>query len=117
MPALSMVGLMVEAADVLMPASSMVGLMSSPLTAAPAPQFCACGATTCRASGHGVVGESTLASRASNTLAPSLSPRALTHAAASWPAVPPAPADASWLICDWVSMSPCWVSSGHTPAG
>jgi len=78
-----------------------------------------CGATTCRASGHGVVGESNLASRASNTLAPSLSPRALTHAAASWPAVPPASADASGLICDWVFvfMSPGWVSSGHAPAG
>jgi len=57
-----------------------------------------------------------LASRASHTLAPSHLPRALTHAAASWPAVPPTSDDASGLICGWRFMSP-WVWSGHKPAG
>ena len=58
-----------------------------------------------------------LASRASRTRSPSHLPRALTHAAAPWPAVPPASADASGLRSDWAFMSPCWVSSGHKPAG
>jgi len=76
-----------------------------------------CGATTCRACKGRVVGESILlASRASHTLAPSRLPRALTHAAASWPAVPPTSDDASGLICGWRFMSPCWWS-GHKPAG
>jgi len=74
-----------------------------------------CGATTCRAGW--VVGEGTLASRASHTLAPSHLPRALTHAAASWPAVPPASADARGLICDWMFMSPGRLLSGPKPAG
>jgi len=58
-----------------------------------------------------------LASRASHTLAPSHLPHALTHAAASWPAVPPASADASRLIGDWIFMSPDEVLSGPKPAG
>jgi len=76
-----------------------------------------CGATTCRACKGRVVGESILlASRASHMLAPSHLPRALAHAAASWPAVPPTSDDASGLICGWRFMSPCWWS-GHKPAG
>ena len=89
----------------------------SSLTATLVPKFCACGATTCRAGRDWVVGESTqLASRASHTRSPSHLPRALTHAAASWPAVPPTSDGASGLIVDWVFMSPLgW--SGHKPAG
>ena len=75
----------------------------------------ACGATTCRTGW--VVGESLLASRESDTHAPAHSLHALTHAAASWPAVPPASADASGLICDWVFMSPGWLLPGPKPAG
>jgi len=57
-----------------------------------------------------------LASRASHTLAPSHLPRALTHAAASWPAVPPTSDDASGLICGWRVTSP-WGWSGRKLAG
>jgi len=111
LPALSMVGLMVEAADVLLPAPSMVGLMVSSMTAAPVPNFCACGATTGR-----VVEEELLASRALHTHAPAHSLQALTHAAASWPAAPPAPAGASGLICDRLFMS-SRLMLGSKPAG
>jgi len=105
-----------EAAGVSLPAPSMVeeGLVVSELTAAPAPKFCACGATTGRSKG---VVEEALASRASDTPAPSLSQRALTHTAAAWQAAPPAPAHASGLICDRVSMSSRGVQSGPRPAG
>jgi len=57
-----------------------------------------------------------LASRASRTRSPSHSPRALTHAAATWPAVPPTSDDASGLIVDWKFMPPDWVL-GPKPAG
>jgi len=104
-----------ETLDASAPAFSMVdGCGTSAMAAAPVPEFCACGAATCHAGR--VVGESTLASRALHTLAPSHLPRALTHAAASWPAVPPASADASGLICDWMFMSPDWIL-GPKPAG
>jgi len=58
-----------------------------------------------------------LASRASHTRSPSHLPRALTHAAASWPAVPPTSDDASGVIVDWRFTSPCWLLSGSKPAG
>jgi len=74
-----------------------------------------CGAMTGSTCKGEVVGEGTLASRASHTLAPSHLPRALTHAAASWPAA--SPAHAGELICDWIFMSPgCWLL-GPRPAG
>jgi len=57
-----------------------------------------------------------LASRASHTRSPSHLPRALTHAAASWPAVPPTSDDVSGLIVDWKFMPPDWVL-GPRPAG
>ena len=59
-----------------------------------------------------------MASRASRTLSPSHSPRALTHAAATWPAVPPTSDDASGLIVDWKFMTPLgWLVFGPEPAG
>jgi len=51
-----------------------------------------------------VVEEEPLASRALHTHAPAHSLHALTHAAASWPAAPLAPAHAVGLICDGLFM-------------
>jgi len=59
-----------------------------------------------------------LASRASRTRSQSHSPQALTHAAATWPAVPPTSDDASGLIVDWKFMTPLgWLVFGPEPAG
>ena len=52
-----------------------------------------------------------LASRASHTRSQSHSPRVLTHAAATWPAVPPTSDDASGLIVDWKEVH------DHDPSG
>jgi len=109
----------VETSGASAPAFSMVdGCGTSAMAAALARKFCACGTTTCRARGDRVVGEiSTLASRALHTRSPSLLPRVLTHAAASWPAVPPTSDDASGLIVDWVSMTPGWLLFRLEPTG
>ena len=84
-----------------------------PVPPAPRPRanaYSYCGTTTCRARGDRVVGGSMqLASRASRTRSPSHSPRALTHAAATWPAVPPTSDDASGLIVDWKFITPGWL--------
>jgi len=59
-----------------------------------------------------------LASRASRTRSQSHSPRVLTHAAATWPAVPPTSDDASGLIVDWKFTTPLgWLVLGPEPAG
>jgi len=59
-----------------------------------------------------------LASRASRTRSQSHSPQALTHAAATWPAVPPTSDDVSGLIVDCKFMTPLgWLALGPEPAG
>ena len=59
-----------------------------------------------------------LASRASSTRSQSHSLQALTHAEATWPAVPPTSDDASGLIVDWKFMTPLgWLVFGPEPAG
>jgi len=109
----------VETSGASAPTFSMVdGCGTSAMAAALARKFCACGTTTCRARGDRVVGGSMqLASRASRTRSQSHSPRALTHAAATWPAVPPTSDDASRLIVDWKFMTPGWLVFGPEPAG